>query len=949
MKLHLRILFGSLSVVALFLIACPTSDENGRQTLNMRIDKDNDSLLTFDSLIVTVHSKDGKFSQDVFHGVLRNPSQVQAMPLDPRVGEDYTITIVGYKGGKIGVNKEVTFIGDGSQSKDIPIKTDKPETVVVAPNLPELLVPSDTNITEGDSLRFRVSVKNPWTGVTTLTLKDAIPGATLDTVGRDPGDGYFTWQPSFEQGRAEPYAVTFAYASKIQMVEKITRVRVANLNRSPRLSAIPDQKVKENEVLTFKIEATDPDRDSLTLTAQGLPIGAAFSAGAFTWRPAEGQTGNYTVKFLAFDGADSDWVSVLITVGNVDEPLPITVEITSPAHDTMINYTPITIFYTVNGTPLQKKFDLKDGKNRIRIDTTVQNRTGFDTLLITLDTVPPAAPNVSGASPIRTRTPVWSWKSGGNGSGIYRYRLDSDDMSGSTPLALTAYTASKDLDEGPHILYVQERDTAGNWSASGKHVVRVDTTRPVPPSVRVSPTSPTNNPLPTWSWTSADDDLSGLYRYRLDTNDFSTGAIEFKTSSFMPDKALKEGAHTLYVQIQDSAGNWSKSGAQSIAIDLTPPAAPKISTMAAKTTNTKPTWTWKSDENGEAKFYRYRVDDADMTTAVLTTDSAYSPSNPLSEGTHSIYVQERDSAGNWSAKGTLAITIFGRTGYAVGGYSGHTGGSVIVRTTDAGATWEALTSITNLSLNAISFCDTKTAYAAGLTGVFKTVDGGSTWKPSSADISRYLFGAYFINANIGYVVGNAGSIFQTVNGGGIWKQAAAHTTEDLKAVSFANTNTGYAIGSYGTIRGTQDAGNTWDSVDSHTNALLTAIHFPDTLTGYIAGWNGIILRTSDGGKSWEFPGSGLPKDLFAIFFTRPDTGFAAGLGGFLAKTANGGKSWTTLASGTVENIRSIYFTDVQTGYIVGDNGAMMKTINGGEKWEPMPSPTTYSLNAIQFP
>jgi hypothetical protein len=650
MKRGYRLLLPFCALVILFLVAaCSTSDER-EQVLTMEITESNDSLLTYDSLIITVHSKDGSFSQVVFHDSLRNAQQVREMPLDPRVGQDYTVTVVGYKNGKMGLNKEVTFIGNGAQSKDIPIKQDVHETVMVDQNLPEVLVPSDTSIAEDDSLRFRVSVRNPWSGATSLTLKDVIPGAALDTSGRDPGDSYFTWRPNYDQGRSEPYAITFIYASTNKKVERIARVKVTNVNRPPKVAAIPDQKAKENESLSFKVEASDPDHDSLTLTATDLPTGAAFSGGNFTWKPSEGQVGNYTVKFRAFDGSDSGLVAVLITVGNVDIPPPVTVKITSPAQDTSINFTPITILYTVNGTPLQKKIPLKDGKNRIRIDTTIQNRAGFDTILITLDTIPPLAPIVTGASPIRMHTPTWNWMSGGNGIGIYRYHLDSKDMSASIISGETAYTAPEDLDVGIHTLYVQERDAAGNWSESGKYVVRIDTTKPSPPQVTVSPTSPTNNSFPTWGWSSEGDDFSGLYRYKLDTNDFRTGAVETKAIRFTPDKALKEGVHSLYVQQQDSAGNWSISSSAAIVLDLTPPEKPKLTPAQPGPVNeSRPTWAISSSESGPG-FFRVKLDDSDFTQGAKSGSFlTFIPNSPLGNGIHVLYAQERDSAGNWSA------------------------------------------------------------------------------------------------------------------------------------------------------------------------------------------------------------------------------------------------------------------------------------------------------------
>ncbi len=657
MKFTNRLFLVLFSFAAILFIACPTSDEPG-QVLSMKVTDKNDSLLTFDSLIVTVHSKDGKYSQVVFHGVLRDPKQVASMPLDARVGNDYTVTIIGYRGGQIGVNKEVTFIGTGIQSKELPIHTDKPETVVVVPNLPEILVPADTSIAEGDSLRFRVSIHNTWTGPTTLTLKDAIFGAALDTVGRNPGDGYFTWRPSFDQGRAEPYAVTFVYASADKKVEKITRVKVLNINRPPKLVPILDQKVKENESLSFKVEASDPDHDSLTLTASSLPDGATFTAATFTWKPSVGQAGNYSVKFRAFDGLDSDQVSVLITVGNVDVPPPLTVDITSPANDTTVNFTPITILYTVNGTPLQKKFPLKDGKNRIRIDTTVLNRPGFDTIWITLDTIPPARPVVNGASPVRTRTPSWNWTSGGNGSKFFRFRLDNEDLSGAAPTTETIFVPSKDQDPGTHTLFVQERDAAGNWSLSGLRAVRIDTTRPAPPQVTVTPTSPTNNSLPTWNWIGSGDDLSGLFRYKLDTNDFQSGGTETRVAHFTPDKGLNEGAHALYVQQQDSAGNWSNSGSTVLLIDLTAPTKPKmIAAQSSPTNNPRPTWTISSGVGGMGS-YRVRLDDSNLTVNTKSGSfNSFTPDSTLAHGPHTLYVQERDSAGNWSPIQSSGIMV----------------------------------------------------------------------------------------------------------------------------------------------------------------------------------------------------------------------------------------------------------------------------------------------------
>lgn len=95
-----------------------------------------------------------------------------------------------------------------------------------------------------------------------------------------------------------------------------------------------------------------------------------------------------------------------------------------------------------------------------------------------IDTTPPFAPNVTGTStPTANTTPTWSWSSGGNGgNGMYRYRLnDSTLASGAIEIAGTSFTPGAALSEGTHTLYVQERDAAGNWSASGSFAIQVVT------------------------------------------------------------------------------------------------------------------------------------------------------------------------------------------------------------------------------------------------------------------------------------------------------------------------------------------------------------------------------------------------------------------------------------------------------------------------------------------
>ena len=106
--------------------------------------------------------------------------------------------------------------------------------------------------------------------------------------------------------------------------------RGAFVNGAPAFTAGGEaQSVDENRSLTFGVEATDPDGDAVTYSADGLPAGASFDPASrqFSWTPDYTQAGTYEVTFTAKDGTRSYSLSttkaVTITVRDmtVDEQL----------------------------------------------------------------------------------------------------------------------------------------------------------------------------------------------------------------------------------------------------------------------------------------------------------------------------------------------------------------------------------------------------------------------------------------------------------------------------------------------------------------------------------------------------------------------------------------------------------------------------------------------------
>ncbi len=85
---------------------------------------------------------------------------------------------------------------------------------------------------------------------------------------------------------------------------------------APVFLEIGPQTVIVAESLTFTLQATDPNGDPLSFSAQDLPKNASLdtSSGVFTFSPALTQAGIYEVRFMVSDGFLEDYQDVSITV-----------------------------------------------------------------------------------------------------------------------------------------------------------------------------------------------------------------------------------------------------------------------------------------------------------------------------------------------------------------------------------------------------------------------------------------------------------------------------------------------------------------------------------------------------------------------------------------------------------------------------------------------------------
>ena len=216
------------------------------------------------------------------------------------------------------VNTTTTSKGSTDISDCIPINA--------APVLDAI---GNQTVDEGQLLEFTVSASDSDIGDTlTFQLGNPPTGATLTNNG--DGTATFSWTPDFTQAGNYIdvlFTVTDNGVPVKADMETIT-ITVGDVNRPPQFDVLGSQNSDEGVELSFNVQATDPDGNTITLAVSNSPSGAVFTDngngnGTLTWTPDFGQAGNYTVMFTATDdGApvQSDTLDVTITIGNVNQP-----------------------------------------------------------------------------------------------------------------------------------------------------------------------------------------------------------------------------------------------------------------------------------------------------------------------------------------------------------------------------------------------------------------------------------------------------------------------------------------------------------------------------------------------------------------------------------------------------------------------------------------------------
>lgn len=284
-----------------------------------------------------------------------------------------------------------------------------------------------------------------------------------------------------------------------------------------------------------------------------------------------------------------------------------------------------------------------------------------------------------------------------------------------------------------------------------------------------------------------------------------------------------------------------------------------------------------------------------------------------------------------------------------------------------GITWtECVPS--SIDLYKASAVDENNWYLAGDKGyVIHTADGGSTFERLiiPGEINT-LYSCHFKNAAEGFVSGKtSGKIYHTYDGGQNWESVTipgVSSTKSFYDFYFLNDEIGYIVGLGGKVAKTTDGGNTWNTVGDNINSTynLYCTYWKSETQGYAGSGSGRLFITNDGGITWTNLTYGS-ANIMDIWFKDDNSGVFVTAAGAIYYTNTGGdtqNSWIAANEMALDDLNGITcdqngvywavgFSSNNTSTNIGNSWSILRSIDGGATWteENFPSLT---FNSTRF-
>ncbi|MCT4610093.1 MAG: Ig-like domain-containing protein, partial [Pelagimonas sp.] len=538
--------------------------------------------------------------------------------------------------------------------------------------------------------------------------------------------------------------------------------------------------------------------DTVTLFADGTPVGTATADGAGNWTITTSPlpAGATSITAHASDGAGNQSslsAGLTITVDNAAPAAPSVTGITSDTGtsgdgitaDNTLTYngtaqanTSVALF--MDGTPLgtvqangsghwsfSAPSTLTDGTYTITAQATdlAGNTSAISTgFPLTVDTAAPAAPIITGVTQ-DTGTPGDGITSdftptlSGTAEPNTQLELYRDGVSvGTIPVngAGTWNFASTTLANGTYVFTARVTDLAGNTSpASAPLSVTVDAAAPAAPIIigisddtGTAGDGTTSDDTPTLSGTAEADTSIELFR-----DGVSLGTVKADGSGMwsFASATLADGDYSFTARATDAAGNASAlSTAVSVTIDTGAPPAPTISAIAGDTgtpgdgitSDATPTLSGTAEPHASLEVF---IDG--VSAGIVQADAAgawsFAATN-LPDGNYSFTAQATDLAGNVSAVSSVFPVVINTSAPAAPVISGISA--------DTGTPGDGITSDNSPTLSGTGEPNaTVEVFRDGVSIGTQTVNSSGSW---SMVVTTLTDGTYDFSAQLTDAAGN---------------------------------------------------------------------------------------------------------------------------------------------------------------------------------------------------